>query len=232
MVAHEKALELADDVRLQLTRAELELVHEGEGDAWDLAIRGRATLPASVKAWAWPVTLAEGTHRADVAPLAAGAPVAWTGLAMVSLTSIIAFGLTATHEGASATVRFAMKLPHAPFPGDRHARILQHIIRTRDGFFRYLRLLLAAANGEPLWIAGNDGARGSSASDALSFLSGESILEDILRAVTRDPSRLDAIDRLLTDLCATDEGRALVPAEFRETWDTIRAATQPEGKPA
>ena len=53
--------------------------------------------------------------------------------------------------------------------------------------------------------------------------SGFPLLERLLEAVARDPAGLEDVRRLLEDLEATDEGRALVPEGLRAIWPAVMA---------
>jgi hypothetical protein len=46
-------------------------------------------------------------------------------------------------------------------------------------------------------------------------------LESFLRALDRDPKRLDYVQRLVADLRSTEEGRQLLPPEFDAMWTPI-----------
>ncbi|MEZ5285582.1 MAG: hypothetical protein R2712_12420 [Vicinamibacterales bacterium] len=47
------------------------------------------------------------------------------------------------------------------------------------------------------------------------------MLESFLRALDRDPGRLDYVQRLVADLRSTEEGRQLLPPEFDAMWAPI-----------
>lgn len=227
-VAEEAALEAAERVRDALLRAELSLACTVEGDACDLVLQGQVHLPQAVSLHTWPVTLDEDAHRQPIAPHDGerDLSVRWEAIAPVSVTSIIAFAVTAEHEGRRATVRFARRLPATGFPADRASRIVRHIVRDRSGFFRYLRLLLADAD-ELLAEAMSTASQSSNGhGGALGLPFEEAVLEDLVRALSRDPARLDAVDRLMADLAAAPETRELVPEDFEALWRTIQTARQ------
>ena len=47
--------------------------------------------------------------------------------------------------------------------------------------------------------------------------------EPLLRALADDPTRLDHIERLVSDLERTEEGRQLLPDELVAVWTSIRS---------
>lgn len=219
-VAKEKALDLADDVRRLVASAKLQLRAQGSDDQFDLTLTGDVELPSNTNVVVWPVTLSESTHTRPF-PGRGDQNVSWPALAAASLTAMVAFSVTARYQTASATIRFAIKVEATGFPDDRHARIVRQIINTQDGFFRYLRMLLSDKS-DPLESAMPVGGTSGTEGAALSFMTGDAVLEDLLRTLSRDPERLDAVDRLIRDLCETDEGKALIPPDFMTLWRTLQ----------
>ena len=51
----------------------------------------------------------------------------------------------------------------------------------------------------------------------------DSILEDMLRAASRDPTRLIAVRKLIADLRRTPEGRQIVPDRLHAVWEAVDA---------
>jgi hypothetical protein len=51
----------------------------------------------------------------------------------------------------------------------------------------------------------------------------------MLAAVRRDPERLQHVQRLVTDLRASEEGLALLPEGFDAVWDAIWLVAQEQG---
>lgn len=218
--AHEAAVHLAEEARRELVAAGLRLRCEGEGDAWHLTLEGVPDLPTDVAGSAWPISLNQGPYGRALAPT-----LEWAPVSVVSLSSIVAFELTGTYQGVDGSIRFALQLPHEGFPEDRHAHIVRHIVSTRAGFLRYLRLLLAATSGE-LSVLGldalTDAAEPVDNSTGRSGVFDDVLLEELVRTLSREPSRLDAIDRLIADLSKTEAGRGLIPPELLTLWSTIR----------
>jgi hypothetical protein len=50
------------------------------------------------------------------------------------------------------------------------------------------------------------------------------LFEVMMRALHRDPSKLDRVARLVDDLSATEEGRRLFPDGFDKVWTPIWSA--------
>ena len=90
---------------------------------------------------------------------------------------------------------------------------------------RFLRLLLALDPFEVLSAiepeddndAGVMGARGAADVEA-------PLLEAMLKALVQEPERLDAIDQVVSDLLASDDGKTRLPPGFLAAWEPIRQA--------
>ncbi len=52
------------------------------------------------------------------------------------------------------------------------------------------------------------------------------LLESLLRALTKDPIKLDRIAQLIADLSKTPEGQALIPPGFDGVWQPIWQARE------
>ena len=51
----------------------------------------------------------------------------------------------------------------------------------------------------------------------------QNLFEPMVRALAHDPGQLDDIARLVDDLRRSEEGRALLPADWDEVWEPIWA---------
>jgi len=118
-------------------------------------------------------------------------------------------------------------------PEDRHAAVLRGLIRDEDSFINYVKMLLSddldalAAGGEGFRIVNG---RGTDA--AMSRWSHSSLLEPLVRAYSREPEKIEYIERLLDDLkCSAGEGDMIPPA-FTAVWATLKeAASAKETRP-
>jgi hypothetical protein len=52
------------------------------------------------------------------------------------------------------------------------------------------------------------------------------LLEPLLRTLAEDPAHLDHIERLVSDLERTEEGKRLLPEELVTVWTAIRSARE------
>ena len=163
----------------------------------------------------WPVSVRE--DQAQTFDL----PVSWP-LPISRLTAFAAFRLRA--EADVDDIRFVLKLPTAGMPVGRVSRILKDLIDTPERFLQFLRALLGGLDGMTDWATGEPG--GAWQGEWATGLTGETLLEDLVRAAAREPERLAPIRRLIEDLQASPEGRDIVPPGFMDIWRVVDAAAE------
>ena len=219
--AAEEALEqargvLADaDLRLRCTEA-------GAEDGWDVQLVGVVgDLDGIAAARVWPITV--GNDRAvDLAQLTDEGCVGLGTFAPASLTGLIAFELRAAAR--DLRVRFVLNLPVDGLPEARDAAVLQTVVRNRDGFLRYLLLLLGDLGyGPPAPDTngtGNGGLWGSGGPGSMP------LLEELVRAYAREPERLREVGRVVQRLIEGSESQDIVPVEFLDTWQVFEKAME------
>lgn len=219
----EKAERLAERVQHLVVRADLEgECSGGASDTWNLVLRGQIDLPEGTTLAAHPLTLPVASARAWTAT-----ELEFSGLAMESLTSLIAFRVEARFEQAVAELSFTCRIPVSGLPEGRLDRVVRSVVNDKGALLQYLQRLLADVDDVALDARQGLRARGMSkghnGDDTSSVL-----LESILRALRRKPDRLRAIDKTLQHLRNDDSGNAEVPNELLELWDAIRAVLPEE----
>ncbi len=219
--------EKVDSLRRELVASDLQLsVRQvaGEG-AHDLVLRVPTqkphTLPSEIEGRCWPITLRSG-HARGLSTLFNGEGITFSGISTVSVTSFVAFELTARSGEKKASTRFVLNLPIEGIPADRDDALLRSILSDRNRFLRYLIFLLSEGDleqgwlADPRWHADSATSRGTT-----SLLSGSHLVERLVRAYSRRPEKLDRIAVLVDDLCKSEEGRELLPDGFEELWQTL-----------
>ena len=143
-------------------------------------------------------------------------------VALVHLTSFFAFSIVASRGGLEKRHDFVARLELADMPAGRTEAVIVELLSNRDRLIAFLLLLLAA-----------DGGDAEAALDSLEHLGqrgdprgrtdgvGLPLLEPMLRALDRDPDRLEEIARLLGELDASEQTARLIPDELRTLWKTI-----------
>lgn len=217
--AAEAALESARDA-LASAKLIIDCTHTAETEDWRLDLIGAVdNLQGVASARAWPITVPD-SHAVDIATLPATARLTLGNFATASITGLVAIELRA--EVRDVRIRFVLNLPIAGLPRERDSAVLQTVIRNRDGFLRYLLLLLGdlgAAQNSP-----GDGKGGSwtvgGGSECMP------LLEELVRAYSREPERLVEVSRVVRRLTEGEDNQQIVPQEFLETWAVFEQAME------
>ena len=212
--AAEQVLERAVHAVVQ---ADLQIACRPIEDLWEWRLDGRVALPDGVAVRVWPVSVSE--YRA--VPL--NPPVS-LALPMSRLTAFAAFHLTVDRASVEDK-RLALKLPMHGVPEERTAQILRSLIDSPERLLAFLRALLGGLEGLPDMVDGD--AIESGGAPWQSGLEAETLLEDMLRAASRDPERLETVRRLIADLRSTQEGRRIVPDGLYAVWRAVETALGP-----
>lgn len=221
----EQAEALMDKARDALMGAGMSVVCTAAGeDTWDLHLVAKrpVKLKQITSIRIWPVSIPK-ERSADGAPLMTGAEVTIPRCATASVTGFIAFELTT--ELCAHSVCFVLNLPVANMPDGRGAAVLRTIIANREGFLRYLLLLLQDC--DILATVSDLSALGGAWKPGDGF-EGMALLEELTRAYSRDSGRLDSIRKLVEQLGSTPEGQKMIPQEFIDLWQVFETALKDE----
>ena len=220
-----QALEGLESLKARIARhSALRLVNEAHpAGGWVLALTPEAPvdLREATRVECWPVTISSD-QKVDAAALAEGRPVSMRVLSTALLTGLVAFELT--HPDAPHVLRFALNLEVEGLPEDRHARVMEAVLQSPDGFLRYLRYLLGELSVGDVSEGGGGGDAGWA--KALG-LGGDALLESLTRALARQPSRLEPVRDLVDHLRKSDEGRAILPDDFLQIWSAFEPHLPP-----
>ena len=201
-----------------LVDAALRIICVPGDDLWTLTIDASVALPADdIEVAAWPVSVAEDQACRLPEPLRWRLPVA-------RLTAFIAFRLSVPVRSVD-DIRMTLRLPAEGMPEDRIHQILRTLLDSPEKFLRFLRALLGGLDAVLGW---EDAGEGNDTDDWGVGGGGETLLDDLVRAASRDPDRLEPVRRLIDDLRKTDEGRRIVPDELFAIWMAVEEALAPE----
>ena len=217
----QQAEELIEKARSVMSEAELSIKcgNALKENLWALTLIGQIpSLDGIVSATAWPITVT----RDFAVNISEGVTdgVKLGEFSASSVTGLIAFELKTSHPEVSA--RFVLNLPVAGIPDERNSAILQTVISNKDGFIRYLLLLL----GDGSAAGPFDSGTGSGVARWLSRLAaGEDIplLEEMTRTYSRHPERLAEISRLVRELSQGSKN-AIIPENFLNLWSVFESA--------
>ena len=197
-----------------LVEADLAIACTATGDLWEWRLDGQVELPEGVTVHTWPVSVGEDQAVPPDFPVTFVLP-------MTRLTAFTGFRVSSDSPGTEAR-RFALKLRIRGVPGERAARVLRSLIDTPERLLAFLRALLGGLEG--LGHAGEgEGIEAGAWGEWAPGFEAETLLEDMLRAASRDPERLLAVRRLIADLHRTPEGRDIVPEGLHAVWQAVDA---------
>jgi hypothetical protein len=220
--------DLVEHIRRQLARLDL-TAHVSPGtadDVYNIALHltegtGFA-LPAGVSVVCWPIT--RTSLSALPLHLNASTLVDFRDLSFEALTSFYAISVEATRGVLRSRCAFVLNVPLIGAPENRRERILRALLQSRDQVLRFLLLLLADDSetlsgliAETARKPGQPNANGQS-------LFGLPLFEAMVRALDRDPAKLEHIARIVEDLRKTPAGQQLLPETFDSIWVPIQTA--------
>lgn len=217
------ALHALEQSRRQLAACDLWLRCEADGasGSWHLELLDLPDgLAQGQRLRIWPITV---TQEHAVEPgLDSTLPLALGSFAASSLTGLIAFELS--HEEPPCRLRFVLNLPLEGLPAERDSAILQTVVRNREGFVRYLLLLLGGDDSglAPAWAAG----AGVGGAWRKGGESGLPLLEELVRAYSRNPGKLKEVAQVIHLLRAGAGQECVLPEGFLETWQAFEQALE------
>jgi hypothetical protein len=149
------------------------------------------------------------------------------GVSFEAITSFFAFELNATLQERSERVRFVFNIPLVGAPENRRERLMHSLLRNKDQFIRFILFLLAEGGADVRDILSASQARlDAKKGSGETYSSGPLLFETLVRALDRNPAKLDHIARVVADFRRTEEGRSLLPEGFDSIWDPIWAARE------
>ncbi|MBN1274240.1 MAG: phospholipase D family protein [Candidatus Aminicenantes bacterium] len=167
----------------------------------------------------WPVSLMSGNGQDLPFPGPLGKLV-FPELSVDKITGFFAFHLEIKEGRYRHGTEFVLNLPVMGLPSYRDQRILQIIVSSQENFLRYLLLLLF--EGDPFYLTPGlekkiRGIKGR----GIEWLLGEDLplFEELVRAFSRSPEKIERISALLKDISKTEEGRKMIPEEFTALWN-------------
>ena len=225
-----EAEEILDRVRGALADAKLRVgcAEAASGGKWQLTLCGNTAIDLDgVQALrAWPITVRD-EHASNMLNAMGQEAIDLGIYSLQSVTGLIAFEVASVLAGMKA--RFTLNLPLDNPPKERDTAILRTVLGNREGFMRYLLLLLGEfdeklridTNGTRL---GADGRWSVGGEDALP------LLEEMTRAFSRDPARLHEIRNIVERLDSDANSADIVPEDFRALWGIFDKALGERGK--
>ena len=222
-----KALEAARDL---LVAAELEVVCEADADAWRLTLvfSKQIALSGVSQLKAWPITVSED-RASDAYRFNSSQVVELGRFATESVTGLIAFEFVA-EINKKISLRMVLNLPVAGFPENRDDAIFRLVLNNKEGFLRYVLLLLSEYAGGFFSSRDIFSRKGTIGSLAGNFSGDTAILEELVRAFSRGPDKLKEVKSVVKRLTSDQTKSSSVPQEFLRLWEVFETAMEEAGK--
>ena len=220
--AAEEAIETARQM-IAIASLKLHCEPDMENTAWQMRMLGFIEPFENIgQARVWPITVSE-SNSTPLDPLFTNKQLILGNFSASSLTGLIAFELRSHHPKVSA--RFVMNLPVEGMPDARETAILQTVIRNKEGFIRYLLLLLSGFEDTRTLLFNGK------VKDLHSFGFGGTnqetpLLEELTRAYSRDPNRLREVSYIIRQLSKHKIDNPVVPPEFLSLWKVFEEALE------
>ena len=174
-----------------------------------------------------PLTIA-GDQMSAVAIDGGAASTRFSHVSFQGLTSFFVVRIVLAQAGHEAQAEFVVNAQLEGAPEDRSSRLLQTILQDRASVMKFLYLLLAL---DPETFGADDVAEAATDAGSKDLAAGGSwdetpLLEALLRALDRDPARLEEIHRTIKDLRSSDGGARLLPDDLDRIWAPVWEAHQ------
>jgi hypothetical protein len=232
--AEGKALEEAlDQIRTALLVADLHIeITEDKKEGYNVQLKPtrkrRITNTRDAKILTWPITLQE-SRAVNILEDEKLNIVAFDNVSLLGLTTFIAFHVEISKGGRTRSIRFVLHLPVEGMPGHRDDVLLSAILSDQAQFLRYLRYLLAQELG---WIPTLEQESSHESPSTWEWKQVEvedvALLEDIARAFSRSPEKIDQVSDLVARLRSTEQGRSVLPEGFEHLWEELQQARKRE----
>jgi len=145
-----------------------------------------------------------------------------------SLTVFFVFRVQVQVGSYESAESFVWMIPVSGIPQEeRNRQILQSVIGDKSRFLRYLLLILSENTGELL--TGGFMKAVSAVSDGDEPGDDLPLLEEMVKAFSRNSEKIRRIEKLVQDIGGTEEGKDLIPGEFRRIWAVFTEAAETEG---
>lgn len=144
-------------------------------------------------------------------------------LSFEALTAFFAFEVAVVSGESEVSRSFTVNVPLSGQPDHRQERIMRSLLDSPEKVLRLI-LLLLAESGQDSPEAIREVQRALAPAGGANGSAPFPLFEALVRALERDPGRLDQIRKLLADLGDSPEGRELVPEGLDEIWQPILEA--------
>jgi len=218
-----KDQKLLEATKRALAEAGLGITCKPGENEWILLLRSRQPIDlegiSQIKAW--PITMSEGS-ASDVMSLADSGEAVLRGVSTVSVTGLIAFEFTTAKKNLKT--RMVLPLPVNNLPLNREDEIYKLVVNNKDGFLRYLLLLLGDYEGGILSDIKKTSGKNSFKNGGNPAPESTPILEELVRAYSRNQEKLQDVESVIRRLTRDKTTDTVIPQEFLDLWEVFRRA--------
>jgi len=136
------------------------------------------------------------------------------------------------YKGKASPISFAIKIDIQNLPTTRSTKIFRDIISNTANFFKYIRFLLADNYwDEQLSFREVYKNKGQSNSFGVFFDHEEPIYENMLKAISREPEKLNEIKKVMDKISEEEnESEPIIPTDFKSLWIVFEETGLNNGK--
>jgi hypothetical protein len=200
-------------------------------ETFAVALQGEKPLevqvPAGCELRAWPISLS--LSAAKLVDLAQPHWVTFAAVSFEGLTSFFAFEVRSVAGPLSR--RFVLNVPLVGAPENRREHVLRSMLSDPARVLRFLLLLLTDHDARDFGSLFSEPAAGDEKRSAFHSMFGSTLFESLLRALDRDPDRIDQVEQVVNDLRKTPEGQKLLPKGFDDIWAAVASVRQRQRQP-
>lgn len=138
----------------------------------------------------------------------------------LDLSSFLIFDLK--YKGSAARIKFVMKIEINNLPNTRSSLIFRDLISNTANFFKYIRFLLAENYWDDSLSFGDKNDKHSTGNEFDIYFNEEPLYENMLKAISRNPAKLEEIKKVMDKLDQEENKDApIIPKDFRELWSVF-----------
>ena len=213
----------AEEARNMLINAGLSAhVFRDEAKNFSINIEGQIILPPKdVSVTCWPITLPDARGL----PLSSGPGIhaEFKNLLKEEISAFFAFNLTVDSDGQSHKEGFVLKLPLIGAPADRIEHVIQNLLKNENDVLKWMMICLILerepGSGSKLKFPLKETSVGNGHPNANHAI--VPLFESMVRALSRDPQRIDELNSRIQNLKNNDDTCELLPEGLDEIWQPI-----------
>lgn len=194
---------------------------------WDISLTGQLPpIPDGARIKAWPSTLTAESAKVISAPPYCNSELAtYKGLSLEALTRFFVFEVLLWDGETEVQKQFSVVVDLVGAPQDRIDFITQKLLSDRRRVLQLIFLILAG-NADLQEVMPTSGHFRAASGRSLGNRETATLLESLLQGLDRDPDQIDEIDRLITSLAKTPQGKDLLPDGLEQIWEPVWQARQ------